>query len=171
MYPCVRFTGAISGSSSGEHRVAEAPTRSGCARTLARRGRAPAGNELRSRLELFHDADMGWPWRTRRQRPSSVTSSACLSSKLATSASTACARSARAHCVTPRSTDQRKSLAGRSAKRLVSVMPDDFIRALPEGFIWFTLAQVRALLPGGYFNMDARSVFSCLPIRYDDTTS
>jgi oxidase EvaA len=56
-------------------------------------------------------------------------------------------------------------------RHVIVEMPDDFIRALPEGFIWLTLAQVRTLLPGGYFNMEARSVFSCLPIRYDDTTS
>src|SRR5467141_4396033 len=37
-----------------------------------------------------------WPWRTSRLRPSSVVSSAYLLSKVATSASTACASSARA---------------------------------------------------------------------------
>jgi oxidase EvaA len=56
-------------------------------------------------------------------------------------------------------------------RHVIVEMPDTFIRGLPEGFIWLTLAQIRALLPGGYFNMEARSVFSCLPIRYDDTSS
>jgi dTDP-4-dehydro-6-deoxy-alpha-D-glucopyranose 2,3-dehydratase len=56
-------------------------------------------------------------------------------------------------------------------RHVIVEMPDDFIHVLPEGFIWLTLGQIRALLPGGLFNIESRSVFSCLPIPYDDAKS
>jgi oxidase EvaA len=56
-------------------------------------------------------------------------------------------------------------------EHVIVEMPDDSIGAVPEGFVWLTFGQIRALLPRGYFNMEARSVFSCLPIRYDDAGS
>jgi len=60
-----------------------------------------------------------WPWRTRPRRPSSITSSACLSSKVVTSASTACPSSLARHRATSRSADHQKFLAG--GKQNVSV--------------------------------------------------
>jgi oxidase EvaA len=56
-------------------------------------------------------------------------------------------------------------------EHVIVEMPDDSIRAIPEGFIWLTLGQIRDLMPRGCFNMESRSVFSCLPIRYDDAAS
>ena len=63
-----------------------------------------------------------WPWRTRRRRPSSVISSPYLSSKLATSASTACARSARAPLRKTSVNGSAKVPGWENCKTLVSVM-------------------------------------------------
>src|ERR1700730_8057100 len=62
------------------------------------------------------------PWRTRRRRPSSVTSSTCLSSKVATSASTARARSVRAPLRNTSVSGSAKVPGWENWKTLVSVM-------------------------------------------------
>src|SRR6478752_4305564 len=62
-----------------------------------------------------------WPWRTSRLRPSSVVSAAYLLSKVATSASTACASSARAPLRNTSVSGSAKSPGWESWKTLVSV--------------------------------------------------
>src|SRR3984893_7569767 len=62
-----------------------------------------------------------WPWRTSRLRPSSVVSSAYLLSKVATSASTACASSARAPLRNTSVSGSAKFPGWESWKTLVSV--------------------------------------------------
>src|SRR5882757_5223203 len=62
-----------------------------------------------------------WPWRTSRWRPSSVVSSAYLLSKVATSASTACASSARAPLRNTSVSGSAKFPGWESWKTLVSV--------------------------------------------------
>jgi hypothetical protein len=59
-------------------------TRNGCARTPARRAIAYPRAPNRHRADAGHDLALGrWPWRTRRRRPSSLTSSVCRASKVA----------------------------------------------------------------------------------------
>src|SRR5712691_5036484 len=62
-----------------------------------------------------------WPWRTRRWRPSSVSLSAWQPSKAATSASTACASSARAPLRNTSVSGSAKVPGWQSGKTLVSV--------------------------------------------------
>lgn len=47
---------------------------------------------------------------------------------------------------------------------LILEVPPHTVREVPEPFMWMTLEQIEALLPHGYFNIEARNLLACLPL-------
>src|SRR5215468_2862179 len=109
------------------------------------------------------------PWRTSRARPSSVSLSACMLSKAATSASTACASSARAPLRKTSVSGSAKVRGWESRKTLVSVTAYHSFGGEVGGFEHPHDTPPYPLMPSPTFAHSSRKTHlfhDCL--RYDD---